>query len=283
MKEHVFLPKPIFPRLVCFPDFVGRYKSAADHIVKRGYKTTELNLHKYYNLHWIRSGKGYVESDGVTYELSGTDGFLYGPGVAQHYYADPHDPWDVAWVHFFGEHLEAFLEGRGIGGVWIFSCANGLYLNELFDELLNLSRQYKVQDEARLSSQLYEILVHLQHNAFKLHNTSLNLTENMHRAANYIRKHYKEPLMLEQLAKVAGYSSSYFNRKFHDHYGRTPIEFVTETRLLNAKRLLLFTQLTIKQIALESGFSQSSYFISRFRKSEGMTPEQFRNRNLSIF
>ncbi|WDM24227.1 helix-turn-helix domain-containing protein [Paenibacillus polymyxa] len=43
-----------------------------------------------------------------------------------------------------------------------------------------------------------------------------------------------------------------------------------------AKHLLVSTALTVKQIALETGFHQSSYFIKRFREHTGITPEQFR-------
>nr|WP_230986787.1 helix-turn-helix domain-containing protein [Cohnella fermenti] len=46
---------------------------------------------------------------------------------------------------------------------------------------------------------------------------------------------------------------------------------------MQAKRLLVSTPLSVKEIALGSGFSQSSYFISCFRRTEGMTPSQFRS------
>ncbi|MNW14347.1 HTH-type transcriptional regulator GadW [compost metagenome] len=53
--------------------------------------------------------------------------------------------------------------------------------------------------------------------------------------------------------------------------------FLLEARLLHAKRLLATTGLPVKTVALEVGFSQTSYFGRRFREREGMTPLEFRN------
>jgi AraC-like DNA-binding protein len=56
----------------------------------------------------------------------------------------------------------------------------------------------------------------------------------------------------------------------------SPTHYLTECRILFAKKLLVSTPLAIKQIALEAGFGQSSYFISQFHRMTGMTPQQFR-------
>jgi len=58
--------------------------------------------------------------------------------------------------------------------------------------------------------------------------------------------------------------------------GVTPTAYLLESRILYAKKLLLSTNKTIQDIALDSGFSQSSYFIHCFKKVVAMTPEQFR-------
>ncbi|WP_230986781.1 hypothetical protein [Cohnella fermenti] len=55
MREHLFLPKPIFPRHVVFPDFIGGYRNYPEHRVNREYRSTDLGLDRYYNLHLRRS------------------------------------------------------------------------------------------------------------------------------------------------------------------------------------------------------------------------------------
>jgi AraC-like DNA-binding protein len=54
------------------------------------------------------------------------------------------------------------------------------------------------------------------------------------------------------------------------------MEWLFECRLVVAKQLLMSTGWTIRQVAENSGFSQSSYFIARFREHTGMTPQEYR-------
>ena len=98
----------------------------------------------------------------------------------------------------------------------------------------------------------------------------------MREAAEYIRTHCTEPLTLLQMAEQAEFSTYYFSRMFHEVMGRTPMEWLFECRLVVAKQLLMSTGWTIKQVAENSGFSQSSYFIARFREHIGMTPQEYR-------
>ena len=78
------------------------------------------------------------------------------------------------------------------------------------------------------------------------------------------------------MAEQAGFSTYYFSRMFHEVMGRPPIEWLFECRLVVAKQLLMSTEWTIKQVAEVTCFSQSSYFIARFREHTGQTPQEYR-------
>ncbi|MNV88501.1 Bifunctional transcriptional activator/DNA repair enzyme AdaA [compost metagenome] len=78
------------------------------------------------------------------------------------------------------------------------------------------------------------------------------------------------------MAEHAGYSSYYFSRMFHEAIGRTPMQWLLESRIVVAKQLLVSTGWTVKQIAEATCFTQSSYFIARFREQTGLTPMQYR-------
>lgn len=58
--------------------------------------------------------------------------------------------------------------------------------------------------------------------------------------------------------------------------GKTPNRYLSDCRMARAKLLLVSTELSVAQIALQSGFHQSSYFIKVFRQLEGMPPNQYR-------
>ncbi|MET3942206.1 AraC-like DNA-binding protein [Paenibacillus sp. PvP094] len=277
MKEHLFLPKPVFPRHVCFPDFIGGYSDFPKHRVNREYRTKESNLDQCYNLHLVYDGKGFLHSGTNSYELTRAQGFLYGPGLRQTYHSDFDDPWSIRWIHFYGIRLEELLNGKGVDEPWLFQCSNFPMITALMDRLLEIGRGYQVDDEHSMAATLYELLTRLQSGASQI-NVSMNPTaERIREAANYIRSHSNEHITLEQAAGIAGYSTPYFSRKFSKTIGISFPEFLMESRLLHAKQLLATTNLSIKQITLETGFSQSSYFIRCFRSQENVTPLQFRN------
>lgn len=276
MREHIFLPKPLFPRHVCFPDFIGGYRDYPEHAVNREFATTEVNLDRCYNLHLVLEGKGYLHEGGTTYELTRGQGFLYGPGLRQRYEADAREPWDIRWIHFYGIRLEELLNGKGLDEPWLFGVSELEPIASLVERLLGLGRAYEVEDEYAAAGTLYELLTRLQAMATQL-NVPVNLAaDKIRAAANYVRAHCHKPFTLEEAAAIAGYSPHYFSRKFSATFGMSFPDFVLEARLLQAKRLLASTRLSVKQIALETGFSQTSYFSKCFRRLEGMTPLDFR-------
>lgn len=277
MYEHIFLPKPLFPRHICFPDFIGGYSDYPEHSVKREYRTTENNLDRCYNLHIVVGGKGYLFTEGQRYELTKGQGFLYGPGMRQWYCSDAHDPWNIRWVHFFGERLEELLDGKGLDEPWLFALADLPAIERSIESILAIGRSYQLEDEHRLAAALYELLTRLQTTSSRLNVPVNQAADKIRAVANYVRAHSSQPISIEQAAALAGYSTHYFSRKFGQTFGKSFTDFLLEARLLQAKRLLTSTDLPIKRIALETGFSQASYFISCFHRLEGMTPLQFRS------
>lgn len=145
------------------------------------------------------------------------------------------------------------------------------------DELLQYSETPDPWMEPALSAQLYELLLHILSARRPLRDSATRGSgDRIAHAANYIRLHCHEPLTLARMAEEADYSIHHFNRLFRSCMGKSPFEFQLENRMVLAKRLLITSSLAIREIALETGFSQSSYFIRRFKELEGLTPQQFR-------
>lgn len=92
----------------------------------------------------------------------------------------------------------------------------------------------------------------------------------------YIREHYQENLSLAGLADIFGLSPNYFSSLFKKKAGCTFIHYLTELRLTEGRRLLLETNLTIREIGERIGYYSASFFIRSFKKSEGITPSEYR-------
>ncbi|MCM3626727.1 AraC family transcriptional regulator [Paenibacillus glycanilyticus] len=272
MRINHFLAPPRFTRFFCYPDSFGHYFDDPTH--KENREAGQLDS---YNWHIVRGGRGYLEIGGEIVELQAGSGFLYGPGVKQCYYADTEEPWDIRWVHFNGAGIKELLQGKGESEAWIFSWKNAERLDVLWGKLLTCGVPSLQGGEARLSALLYEMLAELALNAGDtLGAPSHGQRSELIEAAEWIRTHSEQPLTLEQMANQAGCSISHFSRQFHSLIGKTPIEFLTECRIVHAKALLVSTELSVKNVADQVGFASSAYFIQRFRRSEKITPEQFR-------
>lgn len=95
-------------------------------------------------------------------------------------------------------------------------------------------------------------------------------------AVEWIQEHYMEPINLEEVAADAGVSSRYLRKYFAEIIGKTCVQYITELRMEQAKHLLWETSKSILDIAMETGYENAQYFTRVFRKSEGMTPLQYR-------
>ena len=93
----------------------------------------------------------------------------------------------------------------------------------------------------------------------------------------YIDLHFKEPLTLEQLAEEAHMNKFYLSHAYKREYGVSPINYMTNKRIEESKYLLAETDLSMSRIAQLLGFSSLSYFSQVFRRTQEMSPMEYRN------
>lgn len=101
--------------------------------------------------------------------------------------------------------------------------------------------------------------------------------ENENEVVRYIKEHYKDKLLLDDIAKNFNYSVGHLCRKFKKDTGDTVIDYITKYRISIAMKLLFEKRnLNIEEIAFESGFNDVQYFTKSFKKCVGMTPGKYR-------
>jgi two-component system response regulator YesN len=103
----------------------------------------------------------------------------------------------------------------------------------------------------------------------------------MERVKKLIEERYAQDLSLQLVADQLGISPSYLSELIKKHWGETFIAYVTSYRIGKAKSLLLKTELNIADIAAEIGYGNATHLIRVFKKSEGMTPGEYRLRSRS--
>ena len=92
----------------------------------------------------------------------------------------------------------------------------------------------------------------------------------------YINNHYREELSLEDVAKFAGFSRYYFSRSFKRQTGYSFKDYLCQKRLQVAMDLLIRTNRSMRDVAIESGFGSVATFNLVFREKKGCTPTQYR-------
>lgn len=96
-------------------------------------------------------------------------------------------------------------------------------------------------------------------------------------AMEYIRKNYSQHISVSELAEKFELSPKYFGKLFYSGAGKSVNSFIQEVRIFAAKEMLIGTNMTIEEIALAAGFSDSFYFSKCFKIIEKLPPSKYRD------
>lgn len=91
-----------------------------------------------------------------------------------------------------------------------------------------------------------------------------------------IEDNYHRPLQLREVAATLGYSPAYLTNLVRCQTGRTVKQWIIERRMDCARKLLLNTETSIAQIAEQTGYLDTAYFIRQFKELHGTSPHQWR-------
>lgn len=141
--------------------------------------------------------------------------------------------------------------------------------------------------EQILKVNLYNLLLQIliyNENIFSSHNIVLKDQYHLNRlkkVLDYIHKNYHEHINLDEIADIAKLSKTYLCKYFKRIIGRSVAEYIIRCRLNETKRLLIYTDLPVSQIAYDSGFNSHSYFNRAFIKIFHQSPTVFRDSHRS--
>ena len=110
--------------------------------------------------------------------------------------------------------------------------------------------------------------------------TESRMTETLRPVLTYIQKHHSESVTIEQLAKIAHMSSSYFMSCFKQNFGLGAIEYLNQVRIRSACDLLRNANRSISDIAFDTGFHNLSNFNRQFRTKVGCSPQTYRKESV---
>ena len=132
------------------------------------------------------------------------------------------------------------------------------------------------QDMLLLQSKILELIYMLCNHASEQNvKISSNNKEMIEKVIELIKSDLSRDFTLSEVAKYTSFSPIHFHNCFKRSTGKTLREFVEEQRIRKAANLLVSTDLTLSDIALECGFSSQSYFSYVFKRKMKMTPREY--------
>lgn len=156
-----------------------------------------------------------------------------------------------------------------------------------FPELLPLMKQLKNYNGSGIAAKLFyeskvteavsiiiEKCKHLDQTSESI--LSMQDIDQMENVTSYIRDHYTCELPLEKLSKIACTGTTKLKKNFKQYHGCSITEYIQQQRISQAEHLLMYSDLTIGQIAASVGYSGAGRFAKLFQKSRGMLPSEFR-------
>jgi len=137
----------------------------------------------------------------------------------------------------------------------------------------HLHHHYICNDFFLAKSAMYKIA----HDLIFLQQQNISYNNYVKQAITYLNSNYQNEINFETVAHKIGISKPYFYDLFKQATGTTPNNYLTKIRIENAKKLLLLTDLPIKEIGYACGFNDNVYFSYLFRKEIGIPASEFRN------
>lgn len=153
---------------------------------------------------------------------------------------------------------------------------------DCIERIVSLVEEESFGYEYSVYSRIFEIwLALISHQQADTKNSTRNLAHQATVRAifSFIHAHYAEPISAKQIAAEVSFSPEESGRIFKRITGETIWTYLTTYRLSCASVLLKESTHTVSQIAYETGFGSTSYFILKFRERFGITPCQFRKQS----
>lgn len=161
----------------------------------------------------------------------------------------------------------------------------------ILNEFLEIEAEYygdKEYCEMTVYSILLKVFTDLGYN--RTYNSQLFSNVRVYKKKEYIQKlnivmdfidtNYTEELNLEAMASMVGFSKYHFSRLFTEYTGHTFCDYINHRRIKSAEILLSNSELSITEIAMQSGFSSIATFNRLFKSFKGCSPSEYRNLNL---
>lgn len=236
-----------------------------------------LHSHAHAELFYATGGRGSLQITDEVIALHEGDCFLINPYVMHTEFSSSHEPLEYIVI---GLNRVSF---HGVEG----ELPRYTFLNDrmarrtLWPYFQDILRELSAEQEGYLdvcTSILDVLLLKLSRRATLDVSTSDlgRISSECAQAKRLIDENFQEVITLDWLAQQVGISKFYLSHLFRSYFSISPMQYLCQRRIFEARHLLATTDHNQDTVAMLSGFSSPSYFSQAFKRVTGMNPSEYR-------
>ena len=231
--------------------------------------------HSFFQYLYVKSGGGKIKIGDVSYELLREHIYIINPESTHEIESGEEGliSYEIKFDTSNDELKRAILELPPV--LYLPPSETEAILGAIFNEMRNLQ---PYQNEM-LKIKFHELIFHIlrQKNiSQKAEQKKVDFSEKFAEILFYMDQHISESINLSTLAKIAHSEKIYFLKQFKKEMGITPMDYLRNLRISEAKKLLEHSDMNITQISTAVGFSSIHHFSSVFTKIAGVTPTEYK-------
>ncbi len=225
---------------------------------------------------YIVKGAGSLVINDRTFQPQTDDIYILAKGSTHAYWPNRDNPWHKYFFVVDGELMTALIRAYAMDNVYhIRKCRA---LRHYFEQMIALNPNSDTvnQQSSLIFHSLVDELSQLVHGVPSLYSPEIQkLKDNLDSALN-------SGFNLSEYAAGTNYSEAHLIRIFRDAFNMTPYDYLMSKKIDLAKRLLLYSSFSIKEIAAHLAFSDQYYFSNYFKMKCGLSPRNYKNKFVGI-
>ncbi len=228
-------------------------------------------------------GSGVLKYDNTSVRISDNCLFFLPADYPHEYYPDE-IKWDTRYVAFDGYACRDILSELNMTGPMVIKVADTGSMKKLYDKIFVALKSDKVYGNYTCSGLVYSYILEFYRLASDIAvKGGAEKSNILMPALNYIDNNFRNDFSVAVLAEISGVSQQYLCRIFKQTMNLRPNEYITRRRLIEAKKLLSESDIPVSDVAAQSGFSDTGYFCTVFRRYESITPVEYRKIYKNLF
>ncbi len=246
----------------------------------KNFPGSTLHCHDFYELEIIVDGKTKTVLNGKDYDAARGIVFFLSPADFHEYSFC--DGFELYNIQFTNEAVASDILER------IASTSKNVYLPQKknFEQIVKLVSVMAEQEDEKsapdIQTRILESILLILIKDEKRENThplfSNGFDKDIQKAVMYIHAHFKENPTLSEVAKTIPLNPQYFCTKFREYTGKAYKQYLKQTKLRYARRLIIATSLPMLDVAENSGYSSQAHFSAEFKEYYGISPLDMRKK-----